>query len=297
MVATELLIAFCVAFHVMRCRAREQSKKDRKSLSLSWLADDANIEISGAALEQGYWWVLATATFDHADMRHLINNMLHLACIGFSLEVVWGSLRLGCGFLLTGACGWLCNLTLLRMHCRGELWSLGAKYQSSTGSSPATYGLTAVLVLLAPEACTCEGIDLVPPWLWLASLVLLPHVAIYVPAYNIQWWRVERGDAVGLQLNPRCFAFLLVGAGLSKALTVLMLRPTPDSSPANCAARGAPPSSKLALCLPVPAENGVLESPAARHLRASHHRAAVLARAGTGDGRPTLFVPWQCWSR
>jgi membrane associated rhomboid family serine protease len=208
--------------------------------------------------------VVVSATFDHGDARHLINNMFHIACFAPALEARIGSTRLWIGFVVTGAGGWLTNLALLRWRHRGEQWEYNAKYQSSTGSSPATYGLTALLATFCPDACTCEivvGGRVLPPWLLLALLMVFLDVARHVPAYNIQWWRTDGSPGHRPRLNPRCAVFLGVSISLVWLLATPLRRgwlPAPLDT-AACGARGAPPAwlfaciylAKTAVCGPL----------------------------------------------
>eukprot|EP01050_Picozoa_sp_SAG11_P037628 SAG11_NODE_14938_length_594_cov_1.036364_1_plen_63_part_10 len=42
------------------------------AVRLSTVAD--NVHFGGTQLEQGKWWVIITACFDHADWPHLVNS-------------------------------------------------------------------------------------------------------------------------------------------------------------------------------------------------------------------------------
>ena len=96
MLTFPLLIGGCVVFRWLRDCARqrlqEHRKKERHSPPpLLTKLETSDVEFSASALAQGSWWVLVSATFDHADYRHLVNNMLHLVCVAPALEARVGA--------------------------------------------------------------------------------------------------------------------------------------------------------------------------------------------------------------
>ena len=97
-------------------------------------------------------WVLVSATFDHASWPHTTNNLIHWCCFAPALERVIGPLGLALSYIVAGAAGWLATYASLKAkHGDSDTWNFALKFQTGVGSSPATYGLTAMLAMMACE--------------------------------------------------------------------------------------------------------------------------------------------------
>jgi hypothetical protein len=175
-----------------------------------WFRDE-NMCFMGARLEEGRWWVYLTATVGHNSWSHIVNNMLHFACIGPALEARVGPWWMLVFYFATGAGGWLFRLQLLQVQYpkESEGWKFVARYQDSIGSSPATYGLTHLLASLAPASHTSTAFALSPSAL-ISLLYFLPM--FFGEKYNIQpWHKRAKADnskktAAKLPFNWRCVA-------------------------------------------------------------------------------------------
>jgi membrane associated rhomboid family serine protease len=137
------------------------------------LLDDRFIMYSGEGLERGRWWTVLTASLDHYDSTHVLVNMAHLACMGAALDATLGRFGTVLSFFGAGCSGWAFSYALARLkHAPKGEWSgpeNWVSFQQSHGASPATYGLNALLVALAPSAATTQIGGVLPPWasLWL----------------------------------------------------------------------------------------------------------------------------------
>ena len=188
------------------------AKRLQKSIS-SW---DDDLDFSGLSVEDGKWRVWITATFDHANSSHVVNNMIML--LSFVPQLEWllvhavsaavadgtgqsggshlgGALLLWLLFVCTGAAGWLVTLVALRRRHKGDEWTFAARYQVSLGSSPATYGMLAFLAVASPNCCVCSTFGM-PAWIWVTALICAPQA--FNEKYGVQWWRrpATRPDAL-----------------------------------------------------------------------------------------------------
>ncbi|MBS7648726.1 MAG: rhomboid family intramembrane serine protease [Candidatus Bathyarchaeia archaeon] len=115
---------------------------------------------SGENLRKGYFWSPITALFIHANMAHLIGNMLFLYAFGSTLESEIGSTRTILAFFIGGVLSFILSLYF---------------YGSNTimiGSSAAIFTLLAIVMLIKPLKFS---------WLFLMPLGL---VAILYFIYN-----------------------------------------------------------------------------------------------------------------
>lgn len=90
-------------------------------------------------LKEGEWWRIFTAFFLHFGMRHLVNNMFILGCVGSRLEAAIGHIRYLIVYLAAGLGGNL--LSLWQMTVSGD-------YAVSAGASGAVFGLMGGLLLV-----------------------------------------------------------------------------------------------------------------------------------------------------
>lgn len=117
------------------------------STKLPQLSSGEYTECSSLHLKRGYYWCLLTATCFHADLGHLLYNMVYYTMIGFELLSVLDyciPLTLAIYFG-SGVVAWLASLVINKFKY-GEMsdlvWSLGA--------SPATYGSAIFLAIVQP---------------------------------------------------------------------------------------------------------------------------------------------------
>lgn len=77
------------------------------------------------AVLYGQWYRLITCTFLHADLSHLINNMLLLVCLGSYLERAFGKIKYLVFYFATGIASSLISMGW--MIAKADIaWSLGA---------------------------------------------------------------------------------------------------------------------------------------------------------------------------
>jgi len=85
------------------------------------------------------YYRLFTAMFLHADINHIVSNMIFLVGIGQIVETAIGHLRFSILYLLSGLCGGA--LSIAKSVFSGELYS-------SVGASGAIFGLIGALFIL-----------------------------------------------------------------------------------------------------------------------------------------------------
>jgi hypothetical protein len=73
---------------------------------LEWFDAD-NVHCSGAQIEAGKLWVFITPSFDHANLPHIVNNMIMFVLCAPELEHQIGTAMMVVVYLSTGAAGWL----------------------------------------------------------------------------------------------------------------------------------------------------------------------------------------------
>ncbi len=94
-----------------------------------------------AFLGQNQYYRMVSAMFLHADIYHLVNNMLLLAGLGAMLEKETGHIRFLLMYLLSGLSGQIVSL-VYKMFTDG--W-----YIVSIGASGAVFGLVGVLLAMS----------------------------------------------------------------------------------------------------------------------------------------------------
>lgn len=95
--------------------------------------------VSVIYLMHGQWYRMITSMFLHADINHLVSNMLLLGGLGSMLEPVTGHWRLGVFYFLTGICG--NGLSAIHELATG-------RFAESVGASGAVFGLLGVLLAM-----------------------------------------------------------------------------------------------------------------------------------------------------
>lgn len=107
-----------------------------------WYVDpgfvNAYLAFSGAAFLQGFVWTPLTALFVHADLAHLLGNMLFLYVFGNTLEEEVGAGRTVAAFFLGGAVSFLLSVPFYGPEV------------SMVGASAAIFTLTAAVMLVKP---------------------------------------------------------------------------------------------------------------------------------------------------
>ena len=91
--------------------------------------------------DRGEYYRIISSMFLHADIRHLVNNMLLLAGLGMMLEKETGHVRFLLLYLLSGLGGQA--LSLLNKFLQDQ-W-----YTASIGASGAVFGLVGVLLAMS----------------------------------------------------------------------------------------------------------------------------------------------------
>mmetsp|Transcript_96603 Transcript_96603/g.201898 ORF Transcript_96603/g.201898 Transcript_96603/m.201898 type:complete len:301 (-) Transcript_96603:299-1201(-) len=250
MVLWQSLVAASVAFRAARERYKNSLKQGGPPALVR--LESSELHVSGSALEEGHWWVLITATLDHADRPHLINNMIMVACLGEPLESLLGPWLLLVLYFFTGVVGWAATLADARRKFDAELWDCAAKFQTSVGSSPATYGLAGFLAIAWPDAACAQAFGL-PACLWLLALCACPALVCLKRSKNgfkafaghcspaFCWIAVKLLIGSGLSgcSATEFFAFYLVHASFGKIVNrVLFEVPFEHSAVDNAAHLG-----------------------------------------------------------
>lgn len=93
---------------------------------------------SGRNLMSGYIWTLVTSLFVHADLTHLIGNMLFLYVFGSAVESGVGSAKMVLAFFLGGALSFILSLYLYGFDT------------VMVGASAAIFTLAAIAMLIKP---------------------------------------------------------------------------------------------------------------------------------------------------
>jgi membrane associated rhomboid family serine protease len=97
-----------------------------------------------AVFEQGWIWQVGTYLFLHADVFHILFNMLALWMFGVELERLWGTPFF---FRFYGVCGLAAAATTLA----GGLVSDRLYFATTIGASGAVYGVLAAYALYYPH--------------------------------------------------------------------------------------------------------------------------------------------------
>ena len=91
-------------------------------------------------VKQGEYWRLFTATFMHFGFEHLVNNIVMLLVIGFTLEREIGTIKFLIIYLLSGLGGNLLS----------AVWDMmSGSFAVSAGASGAIFGIVGALLYVA----------------------------------------------------------------------------------------------------------------------------------------------------
>ncbi|MCX8170661.1 MAG: rhomboid family intramembrane serine protease [Candidatus Bathyarchaeota archaeon] len=116
---------------------------------------------SGENLVKGYFWTPITSLFIHADLMHLVGNIIFLYIFGGSLEREVGSAKTMLAFFLGGALSFILSLYFYDYDVR------------MVGASAAIFTLASIVMLIKPLKFS---------WMFLMPLGL---VAILYFIYNL----------------------------------------------------------------------------------------------------------------
>ncbi len=159
---------------------------------LLWLfgneVDAEYLAFSTNNLLQGRVWTLATSLFLHADITHLVGNMLFLYVFGNTLEREVGAGKTMLAFFAGGI------LTLL----------VGMVFYSPdaylVGASAAIFTLTAVVLLVKP--LKFSFVFLMPLGLLTLVYIMYNVIAVYTGIEgNVAYWSHVIGFAIGLPMG------------------------------------------------------------------------------------------------
>lgn len=144
---TTLLIISCIIVTLLCWTLNENSLVD--------------LSFSNENLRRGYFWVIITALFVHANPLHLVGNMLFLHVFGRTLEEEIGSTKTMLAFFLGGALSFFLSAFFYKIDVR------------MIGASAAIFTLISITMLIKPLKFT---------WIFLMPLGL---VAMIYFLYNI----------------------------------------------------------------------------------------------------------------
>jgi membrane associated rhomboid family serine protease len=155
-----LLVCACIGLHVYSARYKDQ------------------LVFSGANVQQ-YRFVWLTATFIHESPSHLAHNMTFFMGFASHLEAMIGGIRLVLAFIACGVCGWAVSYTLQRFVVHRKEWEI-ARFNSSCGASPATYGLAFLTASIRPLGIVANTLW-IPSGLWIAIMMGMPLLISHRP--------------------------------------------------------------------------------------------------------------------
>ena len=158
----------------------------------SWVADPAfvgqNLVFSFKNLLDGRVWTLVTAIFVHANLIHLLGNMIFLYVFGNTLESVSNSKRMLLAFFLGGTVSFLVSIPFFPPDA------------TFVGASAAIFTLTAVVMLLKP--LRFSWLLLMPVGLVAVLYFVFNAVAVYYHVQdNVAYISHIIGFSIGLPLG------------------------------------------------------------------------------------------------
>jgi len=183
----------------------------------SWSAAPAfverNLVFSATNLLEGRAWTLITAIFVHANLIHLLGNMIFLYVFGNTLESVTNSKRMLAVFLLGG---------VLSFGLSVPFFPSDATF---VGASAAIFTLTAVVMLLKPLRFSL--LLLMPVGLVAVLYFLYNALAVYYHlqgdvAYISHIIGFTIGLPLGVAWSPKWKRNLLISIGLLVLYLVLL---------------------------------------------------------------------------
>jgi membrane associated rhomboid family serine protease len=182
-----------------------------------WTADPAfvqqNLIFSLKNFLEGRVWTLVTAIFLHANLIHLLGNMIFLYVFGNTLESVSNSKRMLLAFFLGGALSFLLSTPFFPSDA------------TFVGASAAIFTLTAVVMLLKP--LRFSWLLLMPVGLVAVLYFVYNAVAVYYHVQgNVAYISHIIGFSIGLPLgiawSEQWKRNLLISIGLLLVYAVLL---------------------------------------------------------------------------
>lgn len=182
-----------------------------------WVADpvfvERNLVFSLKNLVEGRVWTLVTAIFVHANLIHLLGNMIFLYVFGNTLESVADSKKMLAAFFLGGILSFPLSL---------PFFPSGATF---VGASAAIFTLTAVVMLLKP--LRFSWLLLMPVGLVAVLFFLFNAVAVYYHlqddvAYVSHIIGFTIGMVLGIRWSEQWRRNLLISLGLVVAYFALL---------------------------------------------------------------------------
>ena len=183
----------------------------------SWTADPASVERNLAFglsnLMEGRVWTLVTAVFVHANLIHLLGNMIFLYVFGNTLESVTTSKRMVTAFFLGGILSFPLSIPFFPQDA------------TFVGASAAIFTLTAVVMLIKP--LRFSWLLLMPVGLVAVLYFLYNGLAVYYHvqggvAYVSHVIGFSIGVPMGIAWSPQWKRNFLISVGLVGAYFVLL---------------------------------------------------------------------------
>ena len=177
-------------------------------------------------LAAGRYWTLLTSVFSHAELWHLVFNMVVLVSFGRILELLMGTRRFVAFYLTAGIVASL-------GHCAVSAWLLHRPDTMALGASGALSAVLVVFALAFPrERILIFGIVPIPAWVGALAFAGLDLWGLSAQAHG-------GGLPIGHGAHLAGAAFGLVAwfAGLRDTFR----RPEPPSSAPHRWAGGFPP--------------------------------------------------------
>jgi membrane associated rhomboid family serine protease len=183
----------------------------------AWTANPVTVQddlvFSLTNLQAGRAWTIITALFVHANLLHLLGNMIFLYVFGNTLEGVADSKRMLLAFFLGGILSFLLSIPLFPSDA------------TFVGASAAIFTLTAVVMLLKP--LRFSFLLLMPVGLVAVLYFLYNAVAVYTHlqsdvAYISHIIGFTLGLSLGIVWSPQWKKNLLISIGLLVAYFVLL---------------------------------------------------------------------------
>ncbi|HDJ05050.1 MAG TPA: rhomboid family intramembrane serine protease [Candidatus Bathyarchaeota archaeon] len=178
---TNLLIMLCVLLSLFYWYASSEASVLKSYVDPKLL--DALLVFQGETFFKGYVTSVVAAIFIHADLTHLIGNMIFLFVFGNSLEKELGAKRVVAAFLTGGALSFMAGIIFYGMKTM------------MLGASAAIFTLAAITMLTKPLKFS---------WLFFMPLGL---VAIIYFLYNVVAVLYAAGGSVGYEAH--IFGFLV----------------------------------------------------------------------------------------
>ena len=183
----------------------------------SWTVDPAfvesNLAFSLKNVLEGRLWTVVTAIFVHANLLHLLGNMIFLYVFGNTLESVTNSRRMLLAFFLGGLLSFPLSLPFFPSNA------------TFVGASAAIFTLTAVVMLLKP--LRFSWLLLMPVGLVAVLYFLYNALAVYLNQQsNVAYISHILGFVIGVPLgiawSEKWKKNLLISIGLLLVYVVLL---------------------------------------------------------------------------